>query len=187
MRFVLKLVAATVLVLPTVVLADHMNGRYHGIGDLAGYRLDLQQHGRSISGQIFECDEAAVTVQGQTDGGDYGFGQASDLRNGGWGSFELRWTPEGVILQTVLAGQFYRGQFGHVEQSGACDPEGDPGGDADDADGGMEEEADLGLEEEDQGGQNGAQEQQAGEPDAGAQSQGEEQQTDQGGGPLPNF
>lgn len=197
MRFVLKLVPAAVLVLPTVVFADHMNGRYHGIGELAGYRLDVQQNGRSIYGQIFECDQAAVTIEGQTDGADYGFGQASDLRSGGWGSFELQWTPQGIILQTILAGQLYRGQFGHMEQADACDREGDLG---DDLDLGLEEEADPGLEEEgqvqqnraDEGqqdqdqGQQDADQEQAGKPDTGAQSQGGAP-NEQGSGPLPNF
>lgn len=87
-------------------LADHMNGRYFGTSRAVGYILQLSQQGRSIQATLSSPSGEIVQLNGDTDGGDYGWGNVSGAETG---SFELQWSQQGITLS--VSGQRSSGQM----------------------------------------------------------------------------
>ncbi len=83
------------VLMPGMSYADHMNGRYYGTGQAAGYILQLRQSGISIQAVMSTPSGETVQFSGSTDGGDYGSGQMSGAAAG---SFEIQWSQQGVTI-----------------------------------------------------------------------------------------
>lgn len=104
MRFLKLMGALLVFVgLAGFAKADHMNGRYQGVGEIAGVILDLQQNGNAIRGTLSGSDSG--TLEGQTDGGNNAQGVVH--LNQANVPFVMIWAPEGIAMRL----QFQDGPF----------------------------------------------------------------------------
>ncbi len=82
-------------------LADHMTGRYIGIGDLEGAIIDMQQSGRQVTGRISGTENGSI--EARSDGGD-SFSGMLWIENFGRLPFEGRWAPSGLTLTVTING-----------------------------------------------------------------------------------
>lgn len=92
----------------SAVLADHMTGRYEGVGEVAGTTLVLEQSGSQVTGRLSGGDSG--TIVARSDGGD-GFSGSITLMGVGELPAQGRWSPAGLVLTVAGANGTFNFEF----------------------------------------------------------------------------
>ena len=123
----MRSIARTILLIAAFMFAavaaraDHMAGTYNGTDQAQGVTLQLQQSGRTVTGNL--SGGAEGSLNGQSDGGDNASGTV-ELQGAGQFNFDGRWSQKGFNL--TLIGSDGRADFFFASGSGSQPPQQQP-------------------------------------------------------------